>query len=512
MTVALANVTIDRALRDPNLLGAGLGPAETWGVWISILKAARALPLTDAERAGFASVSGGREPPLNRVRETWAIVGRRSGKSRMAGAVAVYEAVTADMSRLAAGEVGNVLVLAASKTQAQNVFNYVRGFLEASPILAGMIDSITADEIRLSNRTAICIHTANHRTIRGRTVIAAIFDESAFWRSEESSSPDVEVYRAVLPSLATTNGMLVGISSPYGQKGLLDNKHAASFGRDDGSVLVVQAGTATFNPTIDAAIIAKAHEEDPEAALAEWDGHFRSDLSTFIDRGIVERLVDVGIHERPYDRKWKYTAFCDPSGGAHDSMTLGVSHREGDIAVLDCIREVRAPFDAGSVVSEFRRVLDVYRITSVTGDRYAGAWVSDAFRKEGIRYIASERSRSEIYLDALPLLMSGSAALLDSTRLVGQVAQLERRTTRSGRDQVDHMSGASDDVANAALGALVHVPSTRRADAVSQSFRTPVVHLGHANMKARRDQPARPTSNSSRPGYGPPPWRDERTN
>lgn len=505
----LSSVTIDAALRDPHLLGAGLGPAETWGVWISILKAARALPLTDAERAVFASVAGDREPPLKRVRETWAIVGRRSGKSRMAGAVAVYEAVTADTARLAAGEVGNVLVLAASKTQAQNVYNYARGFLEASPILAGMIESMTADEIRLANRTAICIHTANHRTIRGRTVIAAIFDESAFWRSEESSSPDVEVYRAVLPALATTNGMLIGISSPYGQRGLLYNKHAQSFGRDDGSVLVVQAGTATFNPTIDAEIIAKAHEEDPEAAAAEWDGHFRSDLSTFVDRAIVERLVDAGVHERPWNRQYRYTCFVDPSGGAHDSMTMAISHREADLAVLDCIREVRPPFAPADVAGEFARLMKAYGIMSATGDRYAGSWVSDAFRREGIRYVASDRTRSEIYLDALPMLMSGSVALLDNTRLVGQIAQLERRTTRTGRDQVDHQVGASDDVANSALGALVNVPSTRRAEAVSQSFRTPVVNISYANMKKRRTGTPTPGPGSQRPGYGVPPWREE---
>ncbi|RVD21019.1 terminase [Mesorhizobium sp. M4B.F.Ca.ET.017.02.2.1] len=478
-------LSIDAALRDPNLLGAGLGPAETWGVWISILKAARGLPLTDDERAVFASVAGDREPPKGRVRECWAIVGRRSGKSRMAAAVAVYEAVTADTSRLVAGEIGHVLVMAASKTQALAVYNYCKGFIEASPILAEMVESVTADEIRLTNRTAIVIHTANHRTIRGRTVIAAIFDESAFWRSEESSSPDVEVYRAVLPALSAANGMLVGISSPYGQRGLLYNKHNQSFGINDGSVLVVRAGTRLFNPKIDQAIIDQAHIDDPEAAAAEWDGHFRGDLSTFIDRGIVERLVDVGVHERPYDRKWKYVGFVDPSGGAHDSMTLGISHKEGDTAVLDCIREVKPPFAPADVVSEFRRVLDVYRISTVNGDRYAGTWVSDAFRKEGIRYIASERSRSEIYLDALPLLMSGSASLLDNTRLVGQIAQLERRTTRTGRDQVDHMTGASDDVANAALGALVNVPSARRAESASQAFRAPVVNLGHANMKAK---------------------------
>jgi hypothetical protein len=484
---AFGGLSIDTALRDPNLLGAGLGPADTWSVWISILKAARALPLTDNERAVFASVAGDREPPLSRVRECWAIVGRRSGKSRMAAAVAVYEAVTADISKLAPGEIGNVLVLAASKTQAMAVFSYVRGFLEASPILAEMIENVTADEIKLTNRTAIVIHTANHRTIRGRTVIAAIFDESAFWRSEESSTPDVEVYRAVLPALATTNGMLVGISSPYGQKGLLYTKHRDCFGKGDNQVLVVQAGTRTFNPTLDQTIIDQAHMDDPEAAAAEWDGRFRSDLSTFVDRTVVERCVDTGVRERPYERQYRYVAFVDPSGGAHDSMTLGIAHREGELAFLDCVREVPAPFAPEDVVSEFCRVLNVYRITSVTGDRYAGEWVSSAFRKEGIRYISSERNRSEIYLDSLPGLMGARFSLLDNTRLVSQISQLERRTTRAGRDNIDHMSGASDDLCNAALGALVHAPSAGRSASVAfhNGGSQPIVNLAHASMKAK---------------------------
>src|SRR5215470_13092452 len=47
------------------------------------------------------------------------------------------------------------------------------------------------------------IHQRNSfRTIRGRTLLTAVFDESAFWRSDESASPDTEVYRAILPSLS----------------------------------------------------------------------------------------------------------------------------------------------------------------------------------------------------------------------------------------------------------------------------------------------------------------------
>jgi hypothetical protein len=45
--------------------------------------------------------------------------------------------------------------------------------------------------------------------------------------------------------------------------------------------------------------------------------------------------------------------------------------------------------------------------------------------------------------------------LLDSKRLAAQLAALERRTVRSGKDSVDHPPRSHDDVANAAAGALV---------------------------------------------------------
>jgi hypothetical protein len=77
------------------------------------------------------------------------------------------------------------------------------------------------------------------------------------------------------------------------------------------------------------------------------------------------------------------------------------------------------------------------------------------FRKHGIAYEPSELTRSELYLELLPLANSGRVELLDHARLVGQLAALERRVGRSGKDSIDHRPGAHDDLANAAAGALV---------------------------------------------------------
>ena len=64
--------TIDRVLRDPNLLGAALGDAGPWKTWLAVLRAAFGLPLDEAEAVSFRQVAGDRAPPGRRVRELWA--------------------------------------------------------------------------------------------------------------------------------------------------------------------------------------------------------------------------------------------------------------------------------------------------------------------------------------------------------------------------------------------------------------------------------------------------------
>src|SRR5262249_54791392 len=81
--------TIDSALTSRRLLGAGLGDTATWQTWLAVMKAAFGRPLDDSELAAFHAVAGDRAPPEHRVRELWAVAGRRSGRSRMAAAVAL---------------------------------------------------------------------------------------------------------------------------------------------------------------------------------------------------------------------------------------------------------------------------------------------------------------------------------------------------------------------------------------------------------------------------------------
>jgi hypothetical protein len=454
--MTVAPTSIDVALHDPHLLGAALGDSATWATWLAVLKSAFGVKLDRRERAAFAKVAGGRKPPARIVRELWAVAGRRSGKSRIAAAIAAFIAAFIDhRGRLAPGETGFVLVLAPTQAQAQVVFQYVQAFFQSSPILAQQIESVTASEIRLAGNIVVGVHPNSFRTIRGRTLLACIFDETAYWRDEASAVPDVECYRAVLPALATTGGMLIGISSPYRRLGLLHAKHRDHFGQAGGDVLVVQGGSELFNPTIDARMIAEARASDPEAAMSEWDAEFRSDIASLLDDAVIDAAIE---HARPQELPpspdIRYVGFVDASAGRHDAFAICIGHCEGENFVADVIRGRLPPFDPREVAEEFAALAKQYRIYKLTGDNYAGEWVAAAFKAAGIAYAKSPLVKSALYLEGLPAFNRGAVRIPNQPRLIRELRLLERRVARSGRDSVDHGTGGSDAYANVLFGAM----------------------------------------------------------
>jgi hypothetical protein len=136
-------------------------------------------------------------------------------------------------------------------------------------------------------------------------------------------------------------------------------------------------------------------------------------------------------------------------------MTLAIAHLEGERAVLDCVLERRPPFSPDSVVSEFAAVLKSYRVATIRADRWGTDWVGERFTAHGVTCLPADMVRSELYLNFLPMLNSGRADLLDNARMVAQFAGLERRTSRAGKDSVDHGRDGHDDVCNSVAGALV---------------------------------------------------------
>jgi hypothetical protein len=450
------------ALDELDLFGPILA-GESWRAWRILLIAICGEPLRDDERPVFEILTGRPFEPSRRVDESWIVAGRRSGKTRAAAILASYFAALCDHSdALAPGERGTLPIMSASMWQAGKAKEYVDGIFNGVPALKEMVVGETAEALALSNGVDVVCRPANYRTARSMSAVAVVGDELAFWPSDETSrNPDKLILDAVRPALATTGGPLIVISSPYAQKGELWGAYKRDFGANgDPLILVAKAASRTLNPTLSARVVERARERDALAARSEYDAEFRSDIAGYVDAEVVEAAVSRGVVVRALIPKQQYIGFVDPSGGSSDSMTLAVAHRDGERYVLDLVLERRPPFSPDTVVSEFAATLKGYRIGHVTGDRYAGEWPREAFRRFGIEYQPCAKTKSELYSALLPLINSRRVDLLDDKALIGQLVNLERRVGWGGRDAIDHGPGARDDRINVVAGVLVSLNDT----------------------------------------------------
>jgi len=462
-------ITIIDALGDRALLGGlpAFRDLESWRRWLVFLAAVYGLPLDDERQAIFHEHTGRGTyaPPAAGYREAVCVVGRQSGKTRVAATIAAFEAMMAQ-TEPDRTETYALLIAQDHRGALRSLLSYARAVFEHVPLLERSVSARRSDSIALDNGCVLAAYPCRPPSVRGLRARVVVCDELAFYRSSENLPIDTEMLRAVRPCLATTDGRLIILSSPYGRSGALYDLHRRHFGRDDSPVLVWQATAPAMNPTLPADYLARMEEDDPEGYRNEVLGEFRAGMSTLLESDAIAACIDRGVRERGPESRWRYGSFVDAaSGSGQDAFTCAIAHQDGDRAVLDVVRAWRPPFNPSGVIAECADVLRDYRLRETSGDRYAPGFVSEGFRACGIAYRPSERNRSELYLELLPAVNAGRVVLLDDAELLRELRGLERRRGTSGRDRVDHGPGSHDDRANAAAGAVVAaLQSARRMD------------------------------------------------
>jgi hypothetical protein len=446
-------MTIIEALRDRRIFGAlrAFRDLASWRTWLVFLRAVYGLALDDEERAVFRRYTNRSKPRVGGYSEAVAIVGRQSGKTQIAAAIACFEAIRATDD--ASGTYA-LLIAQDQRGAMRTLLRYVSEAFDASALLRGAVMNQVADTLALTNGVTLSAYPCRPGAVRGLRARVAICDELAFFRTSEMIPVDTEMIRALRPTLATTEGKLVILSSPYAQTGALWDLHRKHFGRDESSTLVWVASAPDMHPTLPRDYLARMEQDDPEAYRSEVLGEFRAGLATLFDPDALQACVVPCRRELPPDWTISYKAFADPSGGSRDHFTLAIAHRDdGGNVVIDCLRGWAPPFNPSGVIDEAAALLRSYHISSVTSDRYAAQWPAEQRRSHGLAHYVSELDRSRLYLELLPLVNGGLVEILDDPKLLRELRGLERRRGPSGRDRVDHRPGSSDDYANAIAGA-----------------------------------------------------------
>ena len=431
------------------LASRGVAGGPSWSLWWALILLVLGEKLTKDEMKLVAPFIGRELPKGFAPRLVAAFIGRRGGKDSAAAILVIFLALVRQW-KLSPGETAVVLTLAVDREQAKVAFKYIRGVLDTVPELAREVDGSTSDRIVLKNGVEIQIATSDYKSVRGRTVVAAVLDEFAFFMSDDA----IEVMRALRPAMATQpDAKIIVLTTIYASHGPAYELFR-QWGQGDPDQLVIRGTTRDFNPTITEAFIKRELELDPTGAGAEYLTIPRSDVARFIDEALLDPLTRSSPRELPWipasanGAHFTYYAGVDVSGGRGDSTAAAVARQDGDRVVICAVKHWPAPHDPLVVAKEVATFLKEYQLSHAVADQYGAEVVRSVYREAGVELMPTELSRSDTYLAVLPLLTTGRIELPDDPTLRRELIALERRTGR-GKDVVDHPPHGHDDVSNA---------------------------------------------------------------
>ena len=155
----------------------------------------------------FQELTGREEAPDRPATEAWIIAGRRSAKSRKAATIAVY---LATIGAEVLGYRGSAWRRASAAwswcwrwtRRRLRALDYAKALFDEIPMFRRWSSASTAEGLDLNNSMSLMVVANDFRSIRGRTLVAAIFDEVCVL-AQRADEPTLtsRSYRAVKPAL-----------------------------------------------------------------------------------------------------------------------------------------------------------------------------------------------------------------------------------------------------------------------------------------------------------------------
>jgi hypothetical protein len=372
-------------------------------------------------------------------------LGRRSGKTLLACAWALYDAVVRDLSaHLRPGEPRYIAVVATSQDQARIAFRTIREFFDR-PALAPLLVRESADELWLATNVCIKCLPCSARSTRGLAISTVILDEFAwFVDTEHGYQAGEQVYRALAPSVAQFGeaGRIIGLSTPRGQRGAFWSLWNSA----DPDTYRLQATTAAMNPRIDGAFLERERARDPELFAQEYQAEWLAGGAAFLAPAALQAAVGLPSH-----RHGMRVVALDPAF-QRDSFAVAVVCEAADGEDQVHIEQVElweppisfaAALDAIAVLARTERA-------DVVTDQFAAAPIVQGLAARGITchvHHWTAENKADAYAHFKAGLNTGQIHLVDDARLLRGLATLEATPTAQGW----RIEGPSDDVASAVV-------------------------------------------------------------
>lgn len=300
-----------------------------------------------------------------------AVCGARGGKTYLLGALRLLHlALTVSLKSMAPGEAAAGVIVAPDIRLARQALRYVAGAMHDSAALAGMVVADNVDSITIRRpggelvEIACLPATRGGSALRGRTLVGAVLDESAFFRDADFVVNDEELFKAIAPRVVP-DGQVVIASTPWADAGLVYDTFTRNHAHPVDAIAAHAPTTLLRDDDHTRQLVERERTRDPDNCAREFDAQFVSGAGAeFFGAADVALALQKGATPRPVGHGQRIvlgldTAFRkDPTAGAVVTVAA-----DGTVSVLDMI-EIRPPPNGRLVPSETIKAL-VERATAL---------------------------------------------------------------------------------------------------------------------------------------------------
>ena len=395
----------------------------------------------------------------------WAL-GRRSGKTTMGALVALQDCLLRPElgAMVRPGERRYAVAVATNLRQARLFVRAALSIVERSPRLAGLVESVSDDEIAFITGTTLAAFPCTTRGVRGWPISTLLFDEAAHMLDTDGNQSAEPLWRALVPSTAQFGDLarIVVSSTPWGTEGLFADLYAQAASGELTAATAATATTAEMNPTIDPGFLAAEHDRDPDGFRGEYLAEFTGSGGAFLDPDrIAAAAGGRGELDPPDAAGW--VCGLDP---AFSSDPFGLCLVGRDLAdparlVLGLAREWK-PTRATSF--EERRLVEDELLAHIAAlvkpygpvvvtDQFCARAIVDRLRSEGlfVKVVPmTAATKTAAFGELRARLNLGTLDLYDERALLAQLRRLRTRYA-AGSATVDNprVKGSHGDLAQA---------------------------------------------------------------
>jgi hypothetical protein len=478
-----------------------------------------------------------------------AVCGGRGGKSfTMVALRLLHLAMTVQLHKLASGEVGSALIVARDTRLSKQSHRYVRGAIMGNDELAKLVRGDTTESIivhRADFERDVAIEvlpaTAGGGAVRARSLVGAALDECAFFRDDNYSVNDVEIFRAIRPRVLT-GGQVILASTPYAETGLLYEEFRRNHPDPGRACSVAVPGKPTtaiaaHAPTMllrdgdaEVAEIIRIEEmSDPLNAEREYGAKFMTAGTGlfFNAKAIASSIKPVALPV-----KWTDEPHVRSFGGdfafVRDSAAGVLVERTAErIRIVDFFELVPegSPLKPSEVFAHFADEAARHDIAEVVGDQHYAESAREGLWKKRVAYLDTPAGQSgkAVMFTAVRLAMNeGRIDLPDNPKLLQQLREVQSKPTPGGGISITQPrkpSGGHGDIVSAFVAAawnaerqeLPEAPDHLPADPLGREaelWQRGAIERAERSDRARRDDPL--GIGLDPPDFGPEPdmeWR-----